>query len=356
MKRKNQTISRREFFKNSSMGLVTASALPFILQCSKNPEVSALEPEVNEDEKRKIYEDDGNDPVPPDPQPKEEQLETRTLGKTGMKVSRLSFGGGSQFMNNNDGEWEPIMELALAVGVNYFDTAWNYGDGKSERRFGEILNNHRNSVYVATKLDARESEESKQQFAGCLDRLNMDYVDVLMMHAISQYDVLSTIENGVYKELVKFKDEGTAKFIGFSVMEEEDLPMAKSIIENLDVDVILGIINPVGRFGNCADLLSIVNEKNIGFLAMKTLRNMVNQDTTAKELIAYALDKEGVTGAVIGHYGLQDLEENIEIVKEYTKVSCLRKDWGALEKRVELFSETHTPVWTLPGYRDGMMV
>ena len=156
--------------------------------------------------------------------------------------------------------------------------------------------------------------------------------------------------------MVKFKDEGTTKFIGFSVMLEEDLPVAKAIIENFDVDVVLGIINPVGRFGNGADLLPIVNEKNIGFLAMKTLRNMVSQENTAKELIAYALDKKGVAGAVIGHHGLQNLEENIQIVNEYTKVTSLRKDWGALEKRMEQFADTHTPVWTLPGYHDGMMV
>jgi hypothetical protein len=120
--------------------------------------------------------------------------------------------------------------------------------------------------------------------------------------------------------------------------------------------VVLGIINPVGRFGNCADLLPLVNEKNIGFLSMKALRNMVSQSTTAKELIFYALDKQGVTSAVIGHHGLPNLNENIEIVKEFSKVSCLRKDWGALEKKMEKFADTHRPVWTLPGYRDGMLV
>ena len=56
------------------------------------------------------------------------------------------------------------------------------------------------------------------------------------------------------------------------------------------------------------------------------------------ELIFYSLDKQGVTSAVIGHHGLPNLNENIEIVKEFSKVSCLRKDWGALEKKMEEFS------------------
>jgi aryl-alcohol dehydrogenase-like predicted oxidoreductase len=356
MKKDKNMVSRRQFLKKSSLGLATASTLPIILSCTGSSESQTFENVINEKDVKSGYGASAGNPPSQNPNTKENLLGQRILGKTEMKVSLLAFGGGSQFMNNVDGEWEPILERAVEVGVNYFDTAWNYGGGESEIRFGKILNNYRKDIYIATKLDARESEESKQQFEGCLNRLKMDYVDVLMMHAISENDVLSTIEKGVWKEMVKFKEEGTTKFIGFSVMLEEDLPVAKAIIENFDVDVILGIINPVGRFGNCAALLPIVKEKNIGFMSMKALRNMVSDQVKAKELISYALDKEGVAGTVIGHYGIENLEENINIVKEYSNISSLRKDWGALEKRMEKFAETHTPVWTLPGYHDGMLV
>ncbi len=356
MKDKNKSISRRQFLKKSSIGFATASAFPILSNCSLPSDTNQNKSEVTHAEDTPAPSRKKEDPIPRDSNPTESLLGQRVLGKTGLNVSLLAFGGGSQFMNSNDDEWLPIIERAVEVGVNVFDTSWNYGDGQSEVRYGEVLNNYRDQVYVCTKVDARGSEESKQQFEGSLQRLKMDYVDILMMHAISANDDISVIENGVYKELVKFKSEGTAKYIGFSVMLEEDLPVARSLIENLDFDVILGIINPVGRFGNCSSLLPLVQEKNIGFLSMKALRNMVSDEVTAKELISYALDHEGVTATVIGHQNIENLEENIEIVKDYASVSCIRDNWGALERKLEKYAKTHTPVWTLPGYHDGMLV
>ena len=89
---------------------------------------------------------------------------------------------------------------------------------------------------------------------------------------------------------------------------------------------------------------------------MKALRDIVSAQVSAKELIFYALDKEGVSGTVIGHVGLANLEENINIVQEYTNVSCLRKDWAALEEKLEKIAAVHPPAWTMPGYRDGVLV
>jgi predicted aldo/keto reductase-like oxidoreductase len=353
MKKGKKKISRRQFLKKSSIGLATVSTLPIISSFATPAENNKVGPVHNNKIGKSGSANSGESRFQKKQNPKEKLLGCRKLGRTAMNVSLLAFGGGTQFMNNADGKWEPMLERAVEVGVNYFDTSWDYGEGESEVRFGKILNKYRQNVYIATKLDARKSDESKQQFEGCLHRLKMDYVDVLMMHAISEKDELSTIEKGVWKEMVKFKDEGMTKFIGLSVMLEKDLPVARSIIENFDVDVVLGIINPVGRFGNCATLLPIIREKNIGFMSMKVLRNLVSEQVSAKDLITYALDKEGVAGTVIGHHGSKNLDENIKIVAEYSKSSGSRKDWGLLEKHLEKYTRNHPPVWTLPGYQDG---
>lgn len=354
MMKRRSLISRRQFLKQSSMGIAAASSLPVISSC-----VSPLETPVTSNVVAGNEKNPGKDrgPAPPeDSEPPVKLIDRRQLGKTGLNVSLLAFGGGSFFMTNEDGVWELLLERAIQAGVNYFDTAWNYGDGESEIRFGEVLNEYRQDLYIATKLDAREGDESKQQFEGCLNRLKMDYVDVLMMHAISKNDDITTIENGVWKEMTRYKEEGSAKFIGFSVMLEEDLPVARSLIEKFDVDVVLGIINPVNHFGNCSDLIPLIREKDIGLMSMKALRDIVSTEVSAKELIFYALDKEGVAGTIIGHVGLANLEENISTVQEYSNVSCLRKDWAALEEKLEKFTAVHTPAWTLPGYRDGRCI
>jgi hypothetical protein len=73
-------------------------------------------------------------------------------------------------------------------------------------------------------------------------------------------------------------------------------------------------------------------------------------------LITYALDKENVSAAVIGHHGIDKLEENISIVNEYATDTSVPYDWGALERKINKYVENRKPVWTLPGYHDGMMV
>ena len=63
------------------------------------------------------------DSLPQDSNRNKDILTKRTLGKTGLDVSLLAFGGGSQFMNSDDGEWQPILERAVEVGVNMYDTS-----------------------------------------------------------------------------------------------------------------------------------------------------------------------------------------------------------------------------------------
>jgi len=85
----------------------------------------------------------------------------RILGKTGMKVSVLSFGGGSQFKKNKDGDWQPLLQRAIDLGINYFDTHMDYG---TEQRFGEILPKYRKNIYIVTKFDARDADGAMKSF------------------------------------------------------------------------------------------------------------------------------------------------------------------------------------------------
>ena len=89
-------ISRRKFLFETGSKIVTASSLAGLSSCSSGSKTIL-----------------GSKPSMP----------LRTLGKTNLKVSILSFGGGSQFLKNQDGDWEPLMERAVQCGVNLFDTS-----------------------------------------------------------------------------------------------------------------------------------------------------------------------------------------------------------------------------------------
>lgn len=128
-------------------------------------------------------------------------LPRRELGKTGLQVSILGFGGGSQFLKNKDGEWEPLLQRAVDTGINFFDTSAGYRWGasmSSEERFGRILSPYRKKIILSTKCDSRKPDRALKEFERSLKRMQTDYVDVLMIHSIEDSEDLEALEKGLY--------------------------------------------------------------------------------------------------------------------------------------------------------------
>ena len=285
------------------------------------------------------------------------------LGKTGLSVSILSFGGGSQFLRNGNGEWEKHLEMAVESGINLFDTAPNYvvtapGGKKeltSEERFGEILPRYRSKVHIMTKLDKdenfkRDPSKVRASVEGSLKRMKTDYLDVLLIHAVDDRDDVTEIEKGVYREMMALKEEGIIKFIGFSSMDSAE--RSRDLLEHLDFDVALLALNPT-RYRNYGDIaLPVAQEKNVGVVSIKVLRDLVGKDATARELLEYSWKTHHVSTALIGHVGLDILKENIGYAIDFGKKNQLALDMQELEKRLASYAGPHALCWARPGYED----
>jgi predicted aldo/keto reductase-like oxidoreductase len=271
-------------------------------------------------------------------------------------VAILGYGGGSQFMKMPDGEWEPHMELALKSGINYFDTATSYGadtEKPSESRFSEILPPHRDKIILLTKIHERDPDKAKKEFEESLSRLKTDYVDILLIHAITDDDKLSDIAEGNYKLLEQFKAEKMVRHIGFSSMDSAE--RSKELIEQLDFDVTLLAMNPT-NYGNFIDVaLPAARKKNLGTIAMKVMRDIVNDYAGPKELLEYAWEKQGVHTAVVSMTGMDPLKQNIEIASNYTQGTQSHQLGNDLEKRLSPLAESQHLVYSKPGYYDGMI-
>jgi uncharacterized protein len=330
-------LSRRKFIQNSSKAALALSTTGLITSCSFF------------DKKGEKY-----------------KIPHRKLGKTGLDVSILSFGAGTQFLQNNDGEWEKVLEEAVEGGINLFDTApsynaskfWQIGDGKSldssEERLGRILPAYREKILIATKLKTRNPDEAMEELEGSLKRMKTDYVDILMIHGISESDNIAEIENGIYKKMVRFKESGMVKYIGFTSMQHAQ--HAAAVLDNLDFDVTLITMNPT-KYGDFADVvLPVARKKNSGILAMKVMRDIVGKEATPKELLEYAWTREGVATALIGYHGSQPLAENILLAREFGDTQFANTDREALEKRLASLAGPHALSWAQPGYRDGAAV
>lgn len=322
-------ITRREFLRNGAVGVGAVGAMGALGSCTKDVPVSEA---------------------------KKPAMQMRVLGKTGLEVSVLSFGGGSQFLKNEDGVWEPMLERAIELGINYFDTSSGYQWGasmSSEERFGEILPKYRDKIVLSSKFEKRNVDECMKEIETSLKRMKTDYFDVLLLHSVEKDEDISAFEKGMYKEMVKLKEQGVARHIGFSSMNSS--AKSKELIEKLDLDMAILAMNPT-KYGDFAEVaLPTAREKNVGVVAMKVMRDLVGEKATAKELISYVLSQEGVASAVIGHVGIETMEENVRLAIEAASEKATAFDCAGLENRLAHLSGPHALCWARPDYYDGMM-
>ena len=157
-------------------------------------------------------------------------MEYTTLGSTGTTVSRIalgcnSFGDGAEWMLDEEGSRE-VIERAIDLGVNFFDTANVYSQGESERILGNVLAEYdRDELVVATKvyfpMDETDPNSGglsrktiEQQLAGSLDRLRMDTVDLYQTH---RWDDDTPIEETL-RALDDAVRRGQVRYLGGSSM------------------------------------------------------------------------------------------------------------------------------------------
>ena len=197
--------------------------------------------------------------------------EYRMLGRTGFKVSDMAFGSGELA--------EPaLLEAILDAGINYIDTAEGYGRGRTERIIGSVIKNRdRKKIFVTTKLGLRgdlTKEAIKGRALKCLERLQTDYVDCLMIHMPSTVEQLNT--EGFHAAFKELKAEGRVRFRGLSnhgaqwgdvpeTMEKVHLAAA----EDGRFDVALLVYNFLQK-NEGERILKAYKQKNIGATLMKT--------------------------------------------------------------------------------------
>jgi len=211
---------------------------------------------------------------PPSPAEPPKVKAYRTLGRTGWRVSDISFGGGG-LSNAN------VLEMALERGVKYIDTGEHYERGGSERTIGEALENRdRKSVFVTTKLnltfDKRNDKAAiRDRFQKCLERMRLDYADCLMIHMCT----LAQIKYEPYHEALReLKAEGKVRFSGLSnhgadlsLYGRLDDPMDQVVLaaaEDGRFDVVLFAYNYL-KADVGAKILAACKAKDMGTTLMK---------------------------------------------------------------------------------------
>ncbi|GAA3401901.1 aldo/keto reductase [Paenibacillus hodogayensis] len=149
-------------------------------------------------------------------------MEYTTLGRTGLKVSRLGLGGAplaGGFGQTDPGEVQRMIHEALDAGITFIDTAPLYGKGESEKRIGEALVGRRDRVVLATKAATSDRiydyETVYQSVEDSLRRLQTDWVDVLQLHDVETQS-FDRVMNEAVPALDRLRREGKVRHIGVS--------------------------------------------------------------------------------------------------------------------------------------------
>jgi len=200
-------------------------------------------------------------------------MEYGTLGRTGLRVSKLGFGGsplGNEFGEADPAEAERAVHCAIDLGINYFDVAPYYGRTLAETRLGATLVGRRDKVVLATKCgryDVAKFDFSATRLRASIDeslqRLRTDYLDVFLAHDIEFVDA-SQIVNEAIPTMRALQREGKARFIGITGLQ---LNMLRKVAEAAPVDVILSYCRYNLLITDMDDLLTpFVQERGIGLI------------------------------------------------------------------------------------------
>lgn len=269
-----------------------------------------------------------------------------TLGKTGLKVSRLGFGtmrlptkgSNDKIMENEASE---MLTYGIENGINLIDTAYPYhsstleGSGNSEIFLGEFLkeNSYRDDVLISTKSPSwaiEKNEDFEYYLDEQLKKLQTDFIDIYLLHSLTVPDWLKVNELGVLDFLDDCLSSGVVKHVGFSSHIEVDY-----LIEILDEypkwEVVLTQMNYLDEYYQSGTMgLDYLKEVNVGSMIMEPLRggrlvqnipqqvnDLWNQADVKRTPVEWALqylwDRDDVDCVLSGMTSLEQVKENVKL-------------------------------------------
>jgi aryl-alcohol dehydrogenase-like predicted oxidoreductase len=277
------------------------------------------------------------------------KLPTRILGKTGARVSILALGAGSRLLSYKDEEKVlGALTHAFELGISYVDTAFGYGNGRSEELVGKVMKDWRKRLFLATKVKERTGDGAMKTLEGTLKRLQTDQVDLIHIHDLKGEEDLAAAEakDGVLAVLRKMRDQKVTRFIG--ITSHTDPVVLKAALERHDFDCTQMALNaalvgmkstPKGMQPN-SDMkpsfetvaLPVARAKKMGIIAMKVYaQDALVGAAPSRKLLYYSLSLP-ITTAVVGMPKLEHIDENVQWAREFRPLP--RAEMRALAKEL----------------------
>ena len=253
-------------------------------------------------------------------------MEYRELGKTGLKISRLGFGGIPIQRIDAEGT-KVLMQQLKAAGVNFIDTARGYTG--SDEYLGYALEGSRQDFVLATKSMSRDKAGMAKDIDISLKNLRTDYIDLYQIHNATPEQLQQIMApGGALEALQEAKAAGKIGHIGLTSHSLDTFRMA------LDLDWVESFMFPYNIVETQAeDLVKKCGEKGIGFICMKPLAGGAIEDATVA--LRWICANDAVSVVIPGMAEPKELEQNLAAVNNTEPLTTEEKA-KALEIRSAL--------------------
>lgn len=238
----------------------------------------------------------------------------RRLGRLEHRSSVVVFGAAS-LGRVDQAEADQSMRFALENGINHFDTAFSYGN--AEVRMAPTLAGARERIFLATKTGERTRAKAKAQIHESLQRMGVDYVDLIQLHSVGSIDELDkcTAQGGALEALLQAKEEGIARAIGITGHGHLAPRTHLEALRRFPFDSVLTPLNYIlhSRPGYRDDFEALVEETKRQDVALRVIKAIAkgpwgvdqqrtystwyepfDQQTIIDACVTFALTQEGV--------------------------------------------------------------
>ncbi len=283
------------------------------------------------------------------------EIPTRPLGKTGVEVSALCFGGAHWGRIEQDAEAIHLLHEAIDAGVTFLDNAWEYNHGRAEELMGKAIQGRRHQVFLMSKVcsHGRDKRVALRQLDDSLRRLKTDYLDLWQIHEVVYEDDPDRhfAPGGAADALLDAKRQGKVRFIGFTGHKHPKIHL-KMLAHDFPFDTCQMPLNVFdGTYHSFErEVLPALTQRGIAPIGMKSLSGNaepIKQSlVTPEEAIRYVLSLP-IASLVSGIDSRQVLKQNLDIVRRFTPMTVAEMEMlrtrvavYARDGRFELFKST----------------
>ena len=255
------------------------------------------------------------------------EMQYRTLGRAGEKVSIVGLGGYHIGMQKDASESVRIIRTALDNGMNFLDNCWDYNDGQSEIRMGKALRDgYRQKAFLMTKIDGRDRKTAAQQIEESLKRLQTDHIDLLQFHEVIRLSDPEKIfaPTGGMEAALEARKAGKVRYIGFTGHKNPEVHLKMlhtALARNFTFDAVQMPLNVMDAHFESFEkkVLPLLVKHKIGVLGMKPIGDtniLASKTVTPVECLHYSINLP--TSVVItGCDSMQILQQALNAARSF---------------------------------------